>query len=141
MRQANRDFLRVHPELKLAFEAYTPAHPKNLSRRDARAAEEGWWNGVNVLATDPDDVLAPAYPPTERDRTLHENDHLIHAMRSAELAPQAMAFVDELRRFRWHRAAFEAWKLLRANARAAPFASMNTRSEDLPAARFTVSWR
>lgn len=141
VRQANRDFLRVHPELKLAFEAYTPAHPKNLTGEEARAAREGWWNGVNVLVTDPEDRLAPAYPPTERNRTLFENEHLVHAMRAAELAPRLVQAFNEFRRLRWDRFAVEAIRLLGARTRRVPHATMNTYSEALPRDRFTVQYR
>jgi hypothetical protein len=90
VRQANRDFLITHPEFKLIFEAYTKCHPKNMSSSDEAEARKGWWNGVNIIARDPQDLLCPMYPPTERSRLLYENEHELQSSRLAEVAPQVL---------------------------------------------------
>ncbi len=36
VRQANRDFLKTHPSLKLIFEAYTSSHPLNMTPEDKK---------------------------------------------------------------------------------------------------------
>jgi hypothetical protein len=141
VRQANRDFLRTHPEFKLLFEAYTAAHPSNLAEADRQPSLDGWWNGVNVIVSDPEDRLVPAYPPTDRDRTLFENDHLVHAARGAELAPLAVAALDHLRHFRLHHFLAGVLKLARAGVRKATYPAMNTHSGTLPASRITALYR
>ena len=90
VRQANRDFLVTHPEFKLVFEAYTKCHPGNMTSGEQEKARKGWWNGVNILIRDPDNSLQAIYPPTERNRTLYENEHIVHAAKHSELAPQAL---------------------------------------------------
>ncbi|MFN5953970.1 MAG: class I SAM-dependent methyltransferase [Dolichospermum sp.] len=90
VRQANRDFLVTHPDYKLVFEAYTKCHPVNMTLTEEENARKGWWNGVNIFVKDLKNKLKPMYPPTERSRILYENEHNIHALRIAELAPQAL---------------------------------------------------
>ena len=90
VRQANRDFLVTHPEFKLVFEAYTKCHPGNMTPEEEEKARKGWWNGVNIIAKDLNNRLPVMYPPTERSRTLYENEHIIHAAKHSELAPQAL---------------------------------------------------
>jgi len=96
VRQANRDFLVTHKEWKLVFEAYTQKHPHNMTDTEYLSASDGWWNGVNVLARDLDNVLNPMLPPTDRARTLYINQHVVHSNRFAELAPDSVAFVAAL---------------------------------------------
>jgi hypothetical protein len=141
VRQANRDFLRAHPEFKLVFEAYTPAHPNNLDGDARHRAVDGWWNGVNVIVADPEDRLVPAYPPTERDRTLFENDHLVHGARGAELAPTLLSAIDHLRRLRLHRFLGGILRILTARVRKTPYSSLNTYSETLPKSRLSIEYR
>lgn len=94
VRQANRDFLVTHPEWKLLFEAYTTCHPQNMNSEDEKEARKGWWNGVNVLVRDPIGELPTMYPPTERSRQVFENEHIIHAAKIAEIAPEAILLVQ-----------------------------------------------
>ena len=91
VRQATRDFLIGHPEYKMVFEGYSPAHPANMDPATRSRFENGWLNGVNILVRDPGDHLPVMLPPTEGDRTLHVNDWLVHRHGLAELAPQALA--------------------------------------------------
>lgn len=139
VRLATRDLLLVHPELNLLFEAYTPAHPSNLPRVERLSAQVGWWNGVHVLMRLPEGSLAPHFPPTDTDRKLFENDHLIHGSNLAELAPAAIDLlqllfsgpslrsigrsVRSVRDLVCHR-----WRLLRQPR----FRSVNTYSRGLP---------
>jgi len=78
VRQANRDFLMTDPDYKLIFQAYTKAHPGNLTEDERKQAESGWWNGINVIVRDPDNSFEPFYPPVDKDKSLFTNDHLIH---------------------------------------------------------------
>lgn len=85
VRQANSDFLKTNPGFRLVFEAYTRAHPSNLSPVEKEEAMMGWWNGVNVIVKDIEGKFSPMYPPTLRDRTLFENDHFIHTVKLPEV--------------------------------------------------------
>ena len=96
VRQANRDFLKTHPEYKLLFEAYTKCHPINMSKAEEQKTKKGWWNGVNIIVRDIEQLLQPMYPPTERSRILYENEHIIHASKIAEVAPEAVAFMQSI---------------------------------------------
>jgi len=84
VRQANRDFLYTHPEFKMIFQIYTDAHPSNLEGEERKKAENGWWNGINIMIRDSSNQFDPFYPPTLRDRTLFENEHNIHTIRYPE---------------------------------------------------------
>ncbi|WP_164929375.1 class I SAM-dependent methyltransferase [Gloeobacter violaceus] len=143
VRQANRDFLMTHPEFKLVFDAYTACHPANATPAQRRAAQEGWWNGVNILVRDPEGLLPPAYPPTERSRQLYENEHIVHAGAVAELAPQATELLQLLLRnpLRFVASSLRLYQRLHANrtALASRYPQMNTYSADLPASRFNTA--
>lgn len=94
VRFATRDFLLSHPEFKMVFEAYTADHPANMDDETKRVAEAGWLNGVNVLVTDPENLLPPMLPDVPADRTLYYNEWLTHRLRLAELAPEALILAD-----------------------------------------------
>ena len=96
VRQSTADFLAGHPDFKMVFEAYSPAHPVNMSDAERARCEEGWLNGVNVLVRDPDGLLPDMVPPTRPDRTLYFNEWLVHRLRRAELAPEAVALADAI---------------------------------------------
>jgi hypothetical protein len=84
VRQANRDFLLTNKEYKLIFQAYTRAHPDNLKEADRREVEAGWWNGINVIARDPDNCFRSFFPPVIKDKRLFTNDHHIHTAKYPE---------------------------------------------------------
>lgn len=141
VRQANRDFLVTHPEFKLLFDAYTRCHPANMKPDEYLRACDGWWNGVNILIRDPDQLLPSEFPPTERDRTLFENDHLLHASSVAQFFPAANRLLSAIDRF----APLEILKQLAAlrlkmrnsaTSRYGTPLAMNTHSEKLPPSRF-----
>ncbi len=96
VRQATADFLSGHPDFKMVFEAYSPAHPANMDADERVHWEDGWLNGVNILVHDPDGLLADMVPPTEPDRTRYFNEWLVHRLRRAELAPEAVALADAI---------------------------------------------
>ena len=96
VRQANRDFLITHPEFKLLFEAYTPCHPNNMSEHEKEEARNGWWDGVNIIVRDKYKELSPLYPETERNRTLYENEHIVHSSNLADLSPRAISLLHYL---------------------------------------------
>ena len=96
VRQANRDFLLTNPEYKLVFEAYSKCHPKNMSESDYQNAINGWWNGINIIVRDQNNCLPVMFPPTQRDRQLYENEHIIHSSYLAELTPKILDFTHNI---------------------------------------------
>lgn len=96
VRYANRDFLISHPVVKMLFEAYSPAHPANMDADERIKWEAGWLNGINVFVRDPDGLLPDMFPPTDSDRTVHSNEWLVHRLRQAELAPEAVVLADAI---------------------------------------------
>ena len=91
VRWSTRDFLIGHPEFKLVFEAYSPAHPVNMTAAEKELHEAGWLNGVNILVHDPDGHLPDMLPPVDAaERTLYLNEWLAHRKILAELAPEAL---------------------------------------------------
>lgn len=139
VRQANRDFLLTNQDFALLFEAYTPAHPKNLSGEAAEDAKVGWWNGINIMVHDPDQVLPRAYPPTDPDRTLFLNDHYIHAARHGRRAPDGIRALQTLWDYGYP-VGLAYMTYLRTQkppkTQRERFRSMNTRSDALPRSRF-----
>lgn len=81
VRQANSDFLKSHPEYKLIFEAYSPRHPSNMPPEMKEEAIKGWWDGLNVIVRDKQNVLSPMFPATHRSREVYENEHPMHSSR------------------------------------------------------------
>jgi hypothetical protein len=144
VRLATRDFLVANPEFKLLFEAYSTCHPKNMGDEGQKEAQRGWWNGINVIVRDPQDILDTMYPATLRDRTLYVNEHSVHSIRYGVLAPEAASLVSSILGFRPIAAAKQCIKLLLRARRAnreliGQYASMNTFSEDLPPSRVNRS--
>lgn len=143
VRQANRDFLITHPEFKLAFEAYTSCHPSNMTAEQRAIAEEGWWNGVNVIVSDTGNALPEIYPPTERSRQLYENEHTVHAHRLAHHAPELLALARMIQVTPWFRLPLRALRTLRNirgmdASRGAQHPALNTYSEALPTSRISA---
>jgi predicted O-methyltransferase YrrM len=97
VRWSTRDFLTGHPEFKMAFDAYSPAHPSNMTTEEKAVHESGWLNGVHILVHDPDGVLPDMIPPTNpAERSLFFNEWLTHRLRLAELAPEALRLADAI---------------------------------------------
>lgn len=94
VRQSTRDFLISHQSYKMAFEAYTPNHPANLTSQDLQKWEKGWLNGINILVHDHKGSLPTMLPPTNSDHTLYVNDWLVHRHQLAELAPEALSLAQ-----------------------------------------------
>ena len=141
VRLANRDFLVANPEFKLMFEAYTRCHPRNMTKEDEGRATRGWWNGVNVIVKDPQNVLDRVFPPTLRDRTLYQNEHLVHSAKYGSLAPEAVALfsaVGSLNVLAAIKSVVKALTKCRRTNRdgVGQYLSANTFSEDLPHNRF-----
>lgn len=140
VRQANRDFLTIHPDYKLLFEAYTPCHPENMDGDAQAEARRGWWNGVNVLVHDPNDVLEAALPPVDPERAFFLNDHIVHASRLAGCADLAVDMAAKLASFRLVSAArallrVARWKPRPGGAFRPDYPARNTYSAELPAHR------
>ncbi len=141
VRQANRDFLVVNPQFKLVFDAYTRAHPNNMTGIEQEDARRGWWNGVNILLHDPSDEIEPIYPPTDRSRRAFEDDHLTHAARLAPQAPLALKALGSLDRLDLGRALVYFFRLQRSmiasrKQRRGRFLELNTDSETLTPIRY-----
>lgn len=96
VRQSTADFLAGHPDFKMVFEAYSPAHPVNMTPEEKEIHESGWLNGVNVLVRDPDGLLPHMAPPTDAGRTLYSNEWLVHRMAMAELAPESVGLAEAI---------------------------------------------
>jgi hypothetical protein len=94
VRQSTHDFLVSHPDFKMVFEAYSPAHPANMDAATLVRWESDWLNGVNILVRDPDGLLPEMLPPVDANRDLYVNDWLVHRHGLAELAPEALALAD-----------------------------------------------
>ena len=141
VRWSTRDFLLGHDDFRLAFDAYSPGHPANLSDEVKARFEAGWLNGVNILVRDPDHLLPDLLPPVgEGERRLYLNEWLAHRLRLAELAPEALVLADAV-----CRDDTPAEETARASLRAAyeaaaetfsdRFADRNMYSDGLPEAR------
>lgn len=100
VRQANRDFLILQPDYKLIFEAYTKEHPLTMNKEDELIARNGWWNGINIIIKDSQNLIKPMYPPTKRDRLFFINDHITHSKALTEFAPLALTILDKLSKFK-----------------------------------------
>lgn len=100
VRQANRDFLVTNPDFRLVFQAYTKAHPANLAGDDKKKAETGWWNGINVMVKDDENLFEPFFPPAFRNRQLFENDHHIHTLKYPEAVRKYSGLINLLARIR-----------------------------------------
>lgn len=79
VRLATRDFLRMHPDFKLALEAYTPDHPMNLPEEGRAQYLKGWWDGIHVLARDPNGAFATVYPDPGDARSVCEAEHVLQS--------------------------------------------------------------
>lgn len=90
VRRATDDFLTIHPDWRLLFDAYSPGHPANLDRPALARFETGWLNGIHVLVRDPAGLLPDMRPPLAADRGLYVNDWLVHRHGLADLAPEAL---------------------------------------------------
>jgi len=127
VRRANHDWLKANPEFALLYEAYTPRHPRNMTPAMERDARSGWWNGVNVIVCDPDNSLERIYPPVDISRERYFNDHLLHATRYIESAPQLLRAAAT-----WFPLLIpKIIKVLFSRRNAEAYISMNTRSENL----------
>lgn len=98
VRQANADFLAADHDFALFFEAYTPAHPANMDANAKEQALKGWWNGVNILVYDPQQLLPRNFPYTgSKERFFGSHDVFRHEF--AEAAIDALRycsfFMDE----------------------------------------------
>ena len=141
VRQANKDFLITHSEFKLLFEAYTPSHPHNMEPEEVDLAKSTYWNGINCIVRDPRDELESIYPDTIRDRSLFENDHIVHAAKEAIFAPEAVEIVRKFKRWNVFGALKDLLKIKLKDKSFgdADYSAMNTFSHDLPAYRFASS--
>jgi predicted O-methyltransferase YrrM len=137
VRQANRDFLITNPEFKLIFEAYSRCHPSNLPPGEFDEVSEGWWNGINVLVRDVNNELMTMLPPTERNRQLYENEHVIHAANVADFAVEGVTLLQSLYDLKIVRALNKVVRLMldlnkHKKLKKNLYKNMNTYSETLP---------
>lgn len=125
VRLANSDFLQANKDFKLFFEAYTSSHPNNMSQEVLAQARKGWWNGVNVLVKDKNNNLKFALPPTLRDRSLQENEHILQTEKYPTLS---IRYVTQLRKIGKWLAKLPKNKSMEQ----AEYETLNTYSADLP---------
>lgn len=86
VRQATKDFLMTEPEFKLICEAYTKAHPANLSKTDKDKSIKGWWNGINVISKDKENILENMIPEIDLvHRNFHFKNHDIMRTKYTEI--------------------------------------------------------
>jgi len=142
VRWSTRDFLTGHPAFKLIFEAYSPAHPVNMTATEKDTHEQGWLNGVNILVHDPDGHLPDMLPPVEpAERLLYFNEWLAHRKVLAELAPEALDLAwavcsgDAVTEAKARDAILEKYKYLEDKMHGR-FSDRNVYSTGLTAARF-----
>jgi len=144
VRQANRDFLTIHREFKLMYEAYTSAHPCNMNQRELTEARQGWWDGVNIIVHDPDEHLEPMFPTVESDRRIFLNDHIVHSSRLAANSNRAVEVLTNFMGWRPFSTARSLAKLWHERSRVpgrlrGEFTSANTFSRDLQNRRMNPS--
>lgn len=132
VRQANRDFLISHPEFKLFFESYTEHHPLNVPESQRAKFLNGWWNGINIIVKDSENLLQQEFPPTFRARTLYENEHAIHATKHPEVVPFLLKLTNKLAPMVYSFSKLKNKKEIIKGK----FNEMNTFSEGLPIDRF-----
>ena len=76
VRQATKDFLSTNKNFKLLCEAYTKAHPSNLSDEEKNESIKGWWNGINIIVKDKDNKLNYSLPKIDKyNRDFHFLTH------------------------------------------------------------------
>lgn len=131
VRQATADFLKMRPDYKLIFEAYTPKHPYNMSAAEEAEARAGWWDGIHVLIRDTENRIEGLIPPTEKSMFI--NDHEIHAAAFAPLSFEAVNVLHAFSRpLRLPKAFFRLLRELVRPREKATYAVLNTYSKDLP---------
>lgn len=96
VRLATHDFLKINKSFKLLFEAYTDCHPNNMNEEQLLEAKKGWWNGVNIIAKDVNNVLAPMVPVVDDSRELYYNEHIIHSHECAYDTKPMLNFLQSL---------------------------------------------
>lgn len=97
VRLSTRDFLICHPEFKLAFEGYTPCHPKNADAEQEKQFRKTWWDGAHVIVRDRNNVLPLQMPEFGTARELSLNEHEFQAYRYAHhprVIRQAVSLVE-----------------------------------------------
>jgi predicted O-methyltransferase YrrM len=146
VRQANRDFLTINPNFKLIYEAYTGCHPHNMTTKQESEARKGWWNGANVIIKDPDNQLEQMHPPTLRDRSLFENDHIIHGERASLYGPEVLRIASSLLSLNVLRICVNLARFFgkirkTGFTRKGMYRSMNTYSDDIKGSNYNKSVR
>jgi len=129
VRQANRDFLQTHKDYKLFFEAYTPCHPDNMSQAELEHAIHGWWNGVNIIVRDGHQQLQQKFPSTYRNRTLYENEHILHTAKYPALNLKLSKYIRFL-------GAIISIFPRYSSAESGEYPASNTYSKNLPVSNF-----
>jgi len=141
VRLANKDFLVANPDFKMIFQAYTKCHPANMSKKEKEKARKGWWNGVNVIVYDPKNILDIMYPQTLRNRSLYENEHIVHSSKYGLITPDVLYLFSSIASFKPVIALKSLLKMIIKIRRnkvglIGTYFSLNTFSEGLPAKSF-----
>jgi predicted O-methyltransferase YrrM len=138
VREATADFLKMFPEFKLVFDAYTSKHPQNMNDLELEEARAGWWNGVHVLVHDPDDLVEGLLPPVVAEKNQFFSDHEVHSMAYGPIAVECLNLVQSFTRpWRMPRAVARLIKnyLKRADRMKGAYPIGNTESSDLAMSR------
>ena len=76
----------TEPEFKLICEAYTKAHPANLSKIDKEHSIKGWWNGINIITKDENNILDNMIPEIDLiNRNFHFKNHDVMRSKYTEI--------------------------------------------------------
>ena len=129
VRQANHDFLVTNSEFKLLYESYTKAHPLNMTDTQKEAAQQGWWDGINIMVCDPNNTLLPFFPQLSDTKEFFGNDHVVHSSKVAPYAIHAVNFFSYLLQNKLPAAGKQFYRLLQKyhhSNQKAPFGGLNT---------------
>lgn len=135
VRQANRDFLVSHKNYKLIFETYSETHPHNLNGKDQEKVKNEWWDGLNVIYYNKNMEFPQLdLPLNDRDRTLYENEHIIHPFKYSLQIPKYLTLIKNIESNRFLKSFYHYSKLLfsKKNKNNLKYVYKNMHSEDLP---------
>ena len=122
----------------------TDCHPDNMKEEEVKKARKGWWNGVNIIVYDPNNILDNILPETKRCRNLYLNEHVVHSDKYSFLAVESIAFFRSLFSFRFLRMAKNFYKIVAKcfgykRHKIGTYSSMNTYSENLSKGKFNTA--
>lgn len=139
VRLSTHDFLVCHPEFKLAFEGYTPCHPKNASAEQEQEFRETWWDGVHCIVRDPENTLPVQLPEIGTARELCLNEHEFQASQFAHNPSEIRQAVGMIENFRLPLALIDPRRISRMRELSNKFRGLNESSPELKRSMNTYS--